>query len=230
VLILKSAKNISTKPIIVSVVKNILKQKEVATSLINYPSFDVYAWILLPILIFLARVGDVSIGTIRIIFVSKGLRYLAPAVGFFEILIWLLAIGQIMQNLNNVYYYIFYAGGFATGNFVGIIIEEKISIGTVIIRVITKNKADILMNALKNAGFGVTSVDAEGSSGKVNIIFTVVKRQSIQKVINIVKKHNPKSFYSIEDIRFVSEALSPTKARWSKKYFSNIFRFWRKGK
>ena len=69
---------------------------------------EIYAWILLPLLIFFARVCDVSLGTIRIIFVSKGIKYLAPIVGFFEILIWLLALGQIMQNLNNVFYYIFY--------------------------------------------------------------------------------------------------------------------------
>ena len=78
-----------------------------------------YAWLILPLLIFLARVADVSIGTIRLIFISRGLKYLAPVVGFFEILIWLLAIGQIMKNLSNPACYIAYAGGFAMGNFVG---------------------------------------------------------------------------------------------------------------
>ena len=76
---------------------------------------ELYTWVILPVLIFLARVCDVSLGTLRIILVSKGVKYLAPMIGFFEILIWLLAIGQIMQNLTNVYYYLFYAGGFATG-------------------------------------------------------------------------------------------------------------------
>ena len=110
---------------------------------------EIYAWILLPLLIFFARVCDVSLGTIRIIFVSKGIKYLAPIVGFFEILIWLLALGQIMQNLNNVFYYIFYAGGFATGNYVGILLEEKLSIGTVGIRIITKREAEKLIEVLK---------------------------------------------------------------------------------
>jgi uncharacterized protein YebE (UPF0316 family) len=85
---------------------------------------DIYAWVLLPLMIFFARVCDVSLGTVRIIFISKGIRYLAPFVGFFEILIWLLAISQIIQNLTNRYYYIFYAGGFACGTFAGIIIDE----------------------------------------------------------------------------------------------------------
>jgi len=155
---------------------------------------EIYAWILLPLLIFFARVCDVSLGTIRIIFVSKGIKYLAPIVGFFEILIWLLAIGQIIQNLTNVYYYVFYAGGFAIGNLVGIILEEKLSIGTVGIRIITRQDATNLIDAFKKSDFGITVVDAEGSKGRVKIIFTVVNRQNIQKVISLVKKYNPKAF------------------------------------
>ena len=111
--------------------------------------FDVYAWIIIPFLIFLARVADVSIGTIRLIFISKGLKYLAPVVGFFEILIWLMAIGQIMKNLSNPICYIAYAGGFATGNFVGICIAEKLSLTAALIdagkaTIIIRLKANIL--------------------------------------------------------------------------------------
>lgn len=198
--------------------------------LIGLTTSEIFAWIILPFLIFFARVCDVSLGTIRIIFVSKGIKYLAPLVGFFEILIWLLAISQIMQNLTNVYYYIFYAGGFAIGNLVGIIIEEKLSIGIVGIRIITRQDAGELVNALKKSKYGITVVDAEGSRGKVKIIFTVINRQNIQKVINIVKQYNPKAFYHIEDIRYVSETLPSYMKPW---YRRNHFRFisgWRKGK
>jgi len=191
---------------------------------------EIYAWVILPLLIFFARICDVSLGTIRIIFVSKGIKYLAPIVGFFEILIWLLAIGQIMQNLTNVYYYIFYAGGFAIGNLVGIIIDERLSIGTVGVRIITRKEAKDLIDALKKADFGVTAVDAEGSKGMVKIIFTVVNRQNIQDVIKIVKKYNPKAFYSIEDIRYVSEILPSHVKPWYKKNIFKFLRGWRKGK
>ena len=180
-------------------------------------SSEIFAWIVLPFLIFFARVCDVSLGTIRIIFVSKGIKYLAPFIGFFEILIWLLAISQIMQNLTNAYYYIFYAGGFAVGNLVGIIIEEKLSIGTVAVRIIARQDASELVKSLKKYDYGITVVDAEGSKGKVKIIFTVINRQNIQKVINLVKKYNPKAFYSIEDIRYVSEKLKSRKTSWYKK-------------
>ncbi|MBU0497559.1 MAG: DUF2179 domain-containing protein [Candidatus Thermoplasmatota archaeon] len=191
---------------------------------------EIYALLVLPFLIFFARVIDVSIGTIRIIFVAKGLKYLAPLVGFFEVLIWLLAIGQIIQNLTVWYYYLFYAAGFATGNFVGIFIEEKLSIGMVGIRIITKRDATELVNALKQEHFGLTVVDAKGIDERVKIIYSVVQRQCLEKIIEIVKKYNPTAFYSIEDIRFVNEALHPPILSLSQRAKSSMMRRWRKGK
>ena len=88
-------------------------------------------------LIFAARIADVSIGTVRLIFISRGLKYLAPIVGFFEVFIWLMAIGQIMQNISNPVCFVAYAGGFAMGNFVGMCIAEKLSLGVVMVRVVT---------------------------------------------------------------------------------------------
>jgi uncharacterized protein YebE (UPF0316 family) len=191
---------------------------------------EIYGWILLPILIFFARVIDVSIGTIRIIFVSKGIKYFAALAGFFEIIIWLMAIGQIMQNLSNVYYYIFYAGGFAIGNLIGITIEDKISIGIVGIRIITRKDAAELIKSLRSLNFGSTVVDADGPKGKVKLIFTIINRQNISEVINIVKKHNPNAFYSIEDIRKVSESLPSNGKNWYKKQFISSIRGLRKAK
>lgn len=196
----------------------------------NISSTFIYAWVLLPSLIFLARVCDVSLGTIRIIFISKGIKYLAPLIGFFEILIWLLAIGQIMQNLTNIYYYFFYAAGFATGNLVGIIIEEKLSIGTVAIRIITRKNADDLIQALRKKHISSTIVDAQGAKGSVKLFFTIVKRQNAKKVISIVKKYNPNAFYSIEDIRQVSKDLPPYKKDGSSRFFTDFLKNWRKGK
>jgi len=191
---------------------------------------DIYAWILLPLLIFFARVIDVSIGTIRIIFVSKGIKYFAALAGFFEILIWLMAIGQIMQNFSNIYYYFFYAGGFAIGNLVGIIIEEKISIGIVGIRIITRRDAKELIKSLRSLNFSATVVDADGPKGKVKLIFTVVNRQNISEVIKIVKKYNPRAFYSIEDIRKISEVLPSNGKGWYKNQFIGSIRGLRKAK
>ena len=146
---------------------------------------------LLPALIFIARVADVSLGTVRVIFIARGLKYLAPIVGFFEIIIWLLAIGQIMQNLSNPVCYIAYAGGFATGNYVGIWMAEKLSLGVVLIRVITSKDASELIEYLKTAEYGVTIVDAKGSAGKVQVVFTIVRRREVASVVNLINLFRP---------------------------------------
>ncbi len=189
-----------------------------------------YSLVILPILIFCARVCDVSLGTLRIILISKGVKYVAPVVGFFEILIWLLAIGQIMQNLTNVYYYLFYAGGFATGTFVGILLEEKLSIGLVMIRIITKRDATKLIQQLTKAKYGLTVVDAEGLKGPVKIIFTVIRRENLQMVITMIKRLNPNAFYSIEDIRSVEEAMFPSQHSQRYEKYRRLFQWQRKGK
>ena len=127
---------------------------------------NLFTWFVLPLLIFFARVVDVSFGTLRIVYIAKGRRYIAPMLGFVEVLIWLLAIGQIIKNLNNVACYIAYAGGFATGNFVGIWIENKLALGTQVLRIITSRDAMDLITNLKNKGYGITLLDAEGSQGQ----------------------------------------------------------------
>ena len=187
---------------------------------------EIFTWIVLPLLIFIARVADVSLGTVRVIFVARGLKYFAPVVGFFEILIWLLAIGQIMQNLSNPACYIAYAGGFATGNFVGIWIAEKLSLGVVLIRVVTSKDASELVEYLKTAKYGVTSVDGHGSSGEVKVVFTIVPRREVTGVVNLIKQFNPKAFYTIEEVGFVEEGIFPARKTW----LGNLFRSQRKGK
>ncbi len=189
-----------------------------------------YGWVVIPVLIFIARVVDVSMGTVRVVFISRGLKYLAPLVGFFEILVWLVAIGQIMKNLSNPVCYIAYAGGFAMGNFVGIWISERLSLGVVLIRVITNRDATELVECLRTADYGVTSVDGHGTMGQVKVVFTIVPRREAQRVVELVKKFNPKAFYSIEEVGFVGKDLSPVKKKWINGSLSNLFKPFRKGK
>lgn len=164
-----------------------------------------FAYIILPVLVFLARILDVSIGTLRIIFVSKGLKHFAAMLGFFESLIWLIAVTQVMQNLNSWQTYIAFASGFAAGNYVGVVLEERIALGNLLIRVITQKKANELVQVLRGAGYGVTSVDAMGAAGPVNLIFTISKRRNLNKIISIIKQYNPNAFYTIEDMRYVNQ-------------------------
>ncbi|HHW14597.1 MAG TPA: DUF2179 domain-containing protein [Firmicutes bacterium] len=170
---------------------------------------DVFTWVILPLLIMLSRIGDVTVGTMRIIAVSKGRKLLASVLGFFEVLIWVIAITQVMRNLNNIVTYLAYAGGFALGNYIGITIEEHLAMGEVVVRVITKVNGTDLTSLLQEAGYGVTRVDAEGSTGKVSLVYTVVKRTALPEVIALIRRFNPKAFYSVEDVRSVNAGVFP---------------------
>jgi len=185
-------------------------------------SADVYNWVVLPLLIAIARIMDVTVGTVRLIFVSRGYKYLAPLLGFVEVTIWLLAIGQIMQQLDNFMSYIGYGAGFAMGNYIGIILVERMSIGTVLVRIIPKFDTQNLVTHLREGNFGVTSVDAEGKSGPINMLFTIVKRKDLDGVLKIINQFNPNAFYSIEEVQKVNEGYFVQPKRRS-FFFGGIF-------
>lgn len=174
---------------------------------------EVYNWVILPLLIAIARIMDVSVGTVRLIFVSRGYKYLAPILGFVEVTIWLLAIGQIMQQLDNFMSYIGYGAGFAIGNYIGILMVEKMSIGTVVIRIIPKFDTTNLLLRLREANYGVTSVDAEGKNGPVKMLFSIIKRKDLESALRIINTNNPNAFYTIEEVQKVNEGhfMSQTK-------------------
>ncbi|MBU1518870.1 MAG: DUF2179 domain-containing protein [Planctomycetes bacterium] len=189
-----------------------------------------YSWFILPLLIFIARILDVSMGTVRVIFVSRGMKYLAPVMGFFEVLIWLLAIGQIMKNLSNPLCYIAYAGGFAMGNFVGMCIAEKLSLGMALLRVISKKDTASLIEDFKLQGYGVTSFDGQGSTGPVKLVFSIMHRSHLTEAVGVVSKFDPAAFYSIEDVGFVEKGVFAVKHRWYSNVLNGMFRPFRKGK
>lgn len=162
--------------------------------------FDTYPW-LLPIVIFFGRICDVTLGTLRIIFVSKGERTKAPIVGFFEVFIWVVIISQIFSNANSIIAYLAYAAGYATGNYVGILVENKIAFGFQLIRVYTKRDGAELTRLLNSNGFGSTLIRGEGAVSEVDIIETVVSRKAHRKVVNIIDSFDENAFYLIEDIR-----------------------------
>ena len=192
---------------------------------------NLFNYLILPLLIFLFRVGDVTLGTLRIIFVSKGKKFLAPVLGFFEVFIWILAISRIMQNLDNYVNYFAYAGGFAAGNYVGMLLEEKIAMGVMVVRVITQKPADLLIEKLIEMGCGVTSADARGAKEDVHIIFSVIHRSELKTVIDVIKKYNPRAFYSVEDVRYVNEGVFPVRrSLLGKSPNGSAFRRWRKEK
>ena len=187
-----------------------------------YNDSDLFTWVFLPFLIFLSRIADQSIGSMRLIFLSKGYRFIAPMLGFFEVIIWLIAVSQIMKHLDNVLCYIAYGAGFAMGNFIGMTLEERISIGTVLVRIIPSMHTSELVAALRKQNFGLTTVDAEGSRGEVKIFISIINRKDLKEYISIINNINPNAFYTIEDVRTINQGIVRTVQR--KSVFSTIGR------
>lgn len=163
-------------------------------------------WVLIPLLIFFARLVDVSMSTVRIILIVNEKRAAASILSFLEMFIWLVAVTQTLKNLSNVMCYVGFAGGFAVGTYIGMMIEKKLSMGIVLIRITTTEKdGQQLISFLKQHNFKLTAVNAEGNFGKTNIIFTVIARKEMNSVIDVIKRYNPNAFYTVENIRYVND-------------------------
>jgi uncharacterized protein YebE (UPF0316 family) len=167
----------------------------------------------LPLLIFVAETCVVTCGTIRIIFVSRGLKAYAVALSFAEIVIWLFAIGQIMQNLSHLGCYVAFAAGFTVGNLCGMLIERQLAIGTCAVQVITNKGAVGLIERLQAAGYGVTNFHARGATGPVTMVFTVVKRRDVSHVVDLIKAFDPHVFYAVDDVQTVEAGVFPQSRR-----------------
>lgn len=168
-------------------------------------SEEIFSFILLPLLIFIARIGDVSINTIRIIYVLGGRKLTATVLGFFESFIWLMAIRQIFEHLDNWICYIAYPAGFATGIYVGMIIEERIAYGKVIVRIITRKDIAQLKEFLIEENLRFTALRAFGRDGDENVVFTVLERERLGELIDALRRLLPTAFYTIEKVNRASD-------------------------
>ncbi|GCC51161.1 DUF2179 domain-containing protein [Chryseotalea sanaruensis] len=180
-------------------------------------SEEIFAYVILPLLIFLARIIDVSINTIRIIYVLGGRRMTATLLGFVESFVWLMAIRQIFQHLDNWASYIAYPAGFAMGIFVGMMIEERIAYGKVIIRIITRKEIDELKEYLTKENHRFTILKALGPDGDESVIFTVLERERLEELTTKLKEILPTAFYTVEKVNRASEsgAVVQESTRWS---------------
>ena len=194
--------------------------------------FDSWAftWIILPIMIFCARIVDVSIGTLRVIFISRGNRFIAPILGFFEVIIWLIAVGQIIKNLTNVMCYVAYGGGFATGTFVGMWLVDRVSMGTSLVRVITPGSSELFEKHIRKMGYGVTAVEAQGKEGDTKVLFSVVRNDDLVEVMKKINEFNPNAFYTIEDVKSANKGKFPIKTNQFSIGSLLMFKPHRKGK
>jgi uncharacterized protein YebE (UPF0316 family) len=170
-------------------------------------SFDYYQWVLLPLLIMVSRIFDVSLGTLRHVLNARGVKNLSPILGFFEVLIWIVVVKQVMNAADNWMCYIGWAGGFALGNYIGLIIEERLALGMQVMRIITSKDDTELIKALRKDNHGITVIDGEGANGPVKIIFSVMKRKNIMDAEKLIAQFHSDAFYSIEDVKESSHGV-----------------------
>jgi uncharacterized protein YebE (UPF0316 family) len=187
---------------------------------------EFYSWVLLPLLIFFARICDVSMETIRVIYISRGIKYLAPIIAFFEIVIWLLAMEVVMQDLANIANFMAFALGFAMGTYVGLVIEEKLSIGMVILRIVTTDESnEEIVSFMQSENYGITTLDATGSRGSVKMILSLVNRTDVPRITQHIQATNPHAFFSIEDVRYVNQGVfRPKKPNRITGFFHSFIR------
>jgi len=162
---------------------------------------DLFNWVILPILIFLLRTCDVTLATLRNVFIARNIRDIVPLLGFFEVLLWLLAVSQVIGNLHNIACYLGFAGGYANGIFLGLKIEERLALGKQVVRVFTKVDTSPLIKALYDRGLGVTIMDAKGTQGPVTVLYITLQRKDIKIIDELISTYVPGAFYTIEDIR-----------------------------
>ncbi|SCZ06939.1 DUF2179 domain-containing protein [Alkaliphilus peptidifermentans] len=153
--------------------------------------------------IFVARVTDVSMATIRMIMVVKGRRIQAAIIGFFEIIIYILAIGKVLSEINNPINLLVYATGFATGNYLGVYLEEKMALGSITVQVISEHEVMKLVEKLRNEGFGVTVIEGYGRQGIRHLLNITLQRKNLSKLHNIIDQHDDHAFVTVMDARSI---------------------------
>jgi uncharacterized protein YebE (UPF0316 family) len=167
----------------------------------------------LPLFIFFAEMCVVTLCTLRTIFISRGMKALAPLLGFFEVLTWLFAVGEVMKNLGDLRCSLAFAGGFTLGTFLGILIEQTLALGSVVVRTITHKDATRLVEQLRAERFGVTCLDGTGATGRVQVIFTVVPRCELRRVLAILQQFDPDVFYSVDALQSAAAGVAPPRRR-----------------
>jgi len=156
--------------------------------------------ILWAVMIFCLRICDVSLGTIRTVVIVRGWRFLASAIGFVEVTIFIVVISRVLSHMDTWINVIAYSGGFAAGTFIGITIERKIAPGKVLMRVISRGIWKNVADTLRNNGFGVTELNGIGKDGAVMMIESVIERKNMPKFLQLVEEVDPCAFIMSEEM------------------------------
>jgi uncharacterized protein YebE (UPF0316 family) len=164
------------------------------------------------VLIFLMRLVDVSVGTLRVVVLIRGRRRWAGILGFIESLVWVLAARQVLADLDEPIKIVGYAAGFGAGTMLGVTIERWLAMGSVLVRWVAAIDAPQAFPATREAGFPTTVLNGEGRDGPVRIVFSVVPRKQVGEVLDIIAAVNPEAFVTIEEARLPDLAARKTAA------------------
>lgn len=156
-----------------------------------------------PLLIFALRIVDVSLATVRMLLSMRGQKRLVPVIGFFEVLLWITAVGTAVRFLDSPAHLLGYAGGFAAGTAVGLWIEEKMALGLAAVRVMSRFGGVEIAEALRESGFGVTEFGAQGRDGRMEVVYAVVRRRDLPRALAHVSTWDPDAFVTVEEPRAI---------------------------
>lgn len=163
------------------------------------------------LLIYLARIVDVSFDTMRMLFTVRGKRGIAGILGFCQALIWILAVGVAIRHLDSWIHVIAYAAGYASGTMTGITIERFVAYGVAQVRIVTRRSGQEIADALRDLGFGVTQSQGKGRSGDVEVLHTIVQRSQVQEVMVVVDRYDPVAMVTVEEPRAVRGGFVDTR-------------------
>jgi uncharacterized protein YebE (UPF0316 family) len=167
------------------------------------------SWVILPAVILIARIVETSLKTLRLVYVAKGLKYLASGIGMGEVAVWLLSTGLVITNLTNILGILAYIVGYAIGTVVGMDVEDRLKFGHVIVRIITRSDTEGMMRELREKGFGITRLEGQGSYGSsVAILLVLVPRHGLDDLVGTLNHNYPEAIFSVEDIRSLKENAS----------------------
>jgi uncharacterized protein YebE (UPF0316 family) len=179
--------------------------------------------VFLPLTIFLARLVETSLETLRTVYVSRGHQYLSAGVGVIKVAFWLLSTGLVLTNLDNIWGILAYIAGYGVGTIIGMEIEERISIGNVVVRIISGKDPQALMERLKGMGYGITRLEGSGYfSPDVVVLLMIVPRKELSQLIGILKQEYPDLLYTVEDVRKASEdgrIFHGKRSTWITRFF-----------
>ncbi len=162
--------------------------------------------LMLALVIFAARVVDVSLGTIRHAMIVRGKRLITFCIAFLESLVWVFAVSKVLSDLSEPLTAFAFALGFATGTFVGMTIESLLKIGDQVVKVFSSKGKEVAA-LLREAGFRVTEFEGRGRDGQVLLLFVQVRRRDTKKVLQVAREHDKQCYLVIEDIRWRQNAL-----------------------